>query len=247
MTSDTLEVTATKHHGRLKALATCAAMFALYFAMLKALGSLGAPLIHHLAPPTGAPALWWHVDLNVTLIGLSDVIAALVPVALYLKLRNRSFSGLGFDRPGPVLAWVVVLAGQAGLIWFDTHLGPVGKAPGALGPYALLASAVVGPCAALAEETFFRGYLMDELRRGSFGTAAQIVIAGLFFGVAHVSYLTTPQGWSIPIFTGLLGMFWSGVYVMAKRSLWPTIVAHVINDAVLIPSVFYLIAAHFGH
>ncbi|MBU6473450.1 MAG: CPBP family intramembrane metalloprotease [Alphaproteobacteria bacterium] len=246
MTSDTLEVGGAKHYGRLKALAICVAMFAFYFALLKALGSLRAPLIPHLAPPPGAPALWWRVDLNVTLAGLTDVIAALVPVALYLKLRGRSFAGLGFNRPGTILAWVAVLAGQAGLVWFDTHLGPVGKAPGALGPYALLASAVVGPCAALAEEPFFRGYLMDELHRGRFSTTAQIAISGLFFGVAHVSYLTTPQGWSIPIFTGLLGMFWSGVYVMAKRSLWPTIVAHMINDAVLIPSIFYLIAAHFS-
>lgn len=232
---------------RLKAVAISILMFAIYFALLQAIVQFGKPYFQHLAAPAGAPALWWRVVLSVALVGSADVIAAVVPVFLYCLVRRRSFADLGFSRRGTVLAWILVLAGQAGLIWFDTHLGAVGRAPGALGTYALLASAIVGPCAALAEETFFRGFLMEELRRGSFGVTLQCLISGLFFGLAHLSYLSGPAGWTIPVFTGVLGIFWSFVYVIGKRSLWPTMVAHAINDAVLIPSVFYLIGMHVGH
>jgi membrane protease YdiL (CAAX protease family) len=165
-------------------------------------------------------------------------------VFLYCVTRRRNFTDLGFNRPGTAFAWIAVLAAQAGLIWFDATLGPVGAASGLLSPYALAAAAIVGPCAAFAEETFFRGFLMEELRRGGFGVALQCVISGIFFGLAHFSYVAGPGGWSIPVFTGLLGVFWSFIYILGKRSLWPTIVAHVINDAVLIPSVFYLILSH---
>lgn len=247
MTTDTLDVSGAPASSRSKSLAIAIAMFVVYYGLLQAIIFFAAPYYHALQAPPGAPALWWRVLKNVGLVGPADVVAGVVPVLIYCGLRKRNFADLGFNRPGTALAWIVVLAGQAGLIYFDTHLGPVGNAPGLFAPYALLAAAIVGPCAALAEETFFRGFLMEELRRGGFGVTAQIVISGIIFGLAHLAYLSGPQGWSIPVFTGILGMFWAFVYVLGRRSLWPTIVAHAINDAVLIPSVFYLIVLHSGH
>jgi len=234
---------------RWRALAISVGLFVVYLVLLQTFTRLGAPLLWPFTPPAGAPPLWWRVDKTVVLVGGADLIAAIVPVFLYMRLTGRRLVDLGYNRPGTALAWILVLVVQAGLIYFDMHLGAVGRAPGELGPYALIASAIVGPCAAFSEETFFRGFLMDALKRGGFGTALQIVISSLFFGAAHLGYVRglSLTDLSIPIFTGVLGVFWSFIYVLGKRSLWPTVAAHIINDAVLIPSVFYLLATRMPH
>jgi hypothetical protein len=132
-----------------KAIADCMAMFLLYevllVALLFALQRFGSPYLKAIPMPRNAPATWWRVDENAALVGLSDLIAALVPVAFYCWLRKRRFVDLDFNRGGTLGAWLLVAAGEAWL-----------------------------------------------------------------------------------------------VYVLAKRSLWPTIAAHIINDAVVIPSVYYL-------
>lgn len=247
MNATTSGTIAAPRRGR--ALVVSIAMFVLYLVLLGSMTRVAAPWVKGLAAPDGAPLLWWRVDKNIALVGFADVVAGVVPVFVYLHLSGRRLVDLGFNRPGTALAWILVLAGQAGLIYFDTHLGAVGRAPGALGPYALLASAIVGPCAAFAEETFFRGFLMDTLERGGFGVAAQIAISALFFGAAHLGYVAhlSLTELTIPIFTGVLGAFWSFIYLLGKRSLWPTVIAHIINDAVLIPSVFYLLVVQLGH
>jgi membrane protease YdiL (CAAX protease family) len=246
MSSITLETTAPT--SRWRALALCVLMFVVYIVLLRAIAGFGAPFFKAIPMPNGAPLLWWRVDKNVALIGLSDLIAAVLPVFVYLRLRGRRLADLGYNRAGTWLAWTLVLVAQVGLIYSDTHMGAVGRAPGFLGPYALLASVIVGPLAAFSEETFFRGFLMDTLERGGFGIALQIAISALFFGIAHLGYVRAFNftDLSIPIFTGLLGAFWSFIYVLGKRSLWPAIVAHIINDAVLIPSVFYLLVVARG-
>ena len=246
MSSITLETTAPT--SRWRALGLCILMFVVYIVLIAVISRLAAPFFKAVPAPQGAPLLWWRVDKNVALIGLSDLVAAVLPVFIYLRLRGRRLADLGYNRPGTWLAWTLALAAQAGLIYSDTHMGAVGRAPGFLGYYALLASVIVGPLAAFSEETFFRGFLMDTLQRGGFGTALQIVISALFFGVAHLGYVASFNftDLSIPIFTGVLGAFWSFIYVLGKRSLWPTIVAHIINDAVLIPSVFYLLVITRG-
>jgi membrane protease YdiL (CAAX protease family) len=248
MSSTTLEPTAAHPTSHWRALALCLLMFVVYIVLVQAIARFGAPVFKALPTPNSAPLLWWRVDKNVALVGLSDLIAAVLPVFVYLRLRRRRLADLGYNRPGTWLAWTLVLVAQAGLIYSDTHMGAVGRAPGFLGSYALLASVIVGPLAAFSEETFFRGFLMDTLQRGGFGTVLQVVISALFFGVAHLGYVRVfnVTDLSIPVFTGLLGAFWSFVYVLGKRSLWPTIAAHIINDAVLIPSVFYLLVVARG-
>lgn len=225
-----------------KAIAVCAAMFFMYAVILAgllfALQRFGLPYLKAIPMPGNAPVIWWRVDENAALVGLSDLIAALVPVALYCWLRKTRFVDLGFNRGGTLVAWLLVAAGEAWLVYSNIHGGPVSRVPGVLGPYALIAAAIAGPCAALAEETFFRGFLMEVLRRGGLGVVWQILISGFLFGLAHVGY--AGLDWTTMVSTALLGMFWSLVYVLAKRSLWPTIVAHIINDAVVIPSVYYL-------
>jgi membrane protease YdiL (CAAX protease family) len=232
----------TSRLSRRKAIAVCVGMFFLYAAILVALlfvlQRFALPYIKAIPTPRNAPVLWWRVDENAALVGLSDLIAALVPVALYCRLQKRSFVDLGFNRGGTFVAWLLVAAGEACLVYSNIHSGPIRHVPGVLGPYALIAAAIAAPCAAFAEEIFFRGFLMEIMRRGGLGVVWQILISGLLFGLAHVGY--AGLDWTAMVYTAVLGMFWSLVYLLAKRSLWPTIIAHIINDAIVIPSVYYL-------
>ncbi|HXI88342.1 MAG TPA: CPBP family intramembrane glutamic endopeptidase [Parvularculaceae bacterium] len=232
---------------RWRSLAICVLMFAAYYAIVSRIAAYGGPLIKDIAPPAGAPELWWRVDVNLALVGFGDLCAGVVPVFIFCKIARRNFVDLGFNRPGAAIAWLLAFAIQALLIWLDMRMGALGHAPGATGVYALAASAIVGLSAAFAEETLFRGFVMDELRRGGWGVAWQIGVSMFLFGAAHMSWASGPYGWTIPVFTGIVGGFWSLIYVLGKRSLWPPIVAHVINDGMLIPSVFYLMAARAMH
>ena len=229
---------------RVSPLLICIAFFVLLEVLQPFLTQLEAPYFKAIPMPPGAPPSWWHVDKSLALIGSVNLILMIGPAYLYYLLRGRKFSSLGFNRGGTAIAWILMLVVQGAVLALDTRMGALGRAPGALGPYALLASAIVAPCAGFSEETLFRGFMMEELRRGGFGALPQIAISSIFFALAHYSFVFhfTLADLSIPIFTGVLGAFYAFIYLVAKRSLWPTVVAHMINDAVLIPSVFYLIA-----
>jgi membrane protease YdiL (CAAX protease family) len=229
------------------ALAAATAMFAIYYATLRIIAPYVTDAVHMLPVPIAAPGAWGKVLMHVADSGITDLVAAIVPLWIYLHLRGRRLRDLGLTRSGTPLAWGLVLAVQVALVWFDIAHGPVGIVHDPLNAYALMASAVIGPCAAISEEFFFRGYVMDELQRGGFGPVVQAVVPMLFFGLAHFGYLSTPGGWSIMLFTGLLGGFWSVIYLIGGRSLWPSLVAHTINDAVVIPSAFYLMFHAAGH
>lgn len=223
-----------------KAVVVCVLIFAIYYALIRYLHINTSPWFDAIPQPAGAPPTWWAVDKMTLRSAFVSLAAAIVPVWIYLALTGRTLSSLGFDRTGTALGWVLVLVAQTALIYADTHMGALGHAPGALGPYALFASVVIGFGASFAEETLFRGFMTEELRRGGFGMVGQIIVSMLLFGAAHLSYMSGPYGWTVPVFTGLLGGFWSFVYIISGRSLWPTITAHFINDMILIPSVFYL-------
>lgn len=228
-----------------QALAVCAGLFVIYLVLFSGLLQGGAVLFALVPAPSSAPALWWRVDKSLTLGGIADLVAAIVPVWIYCRWRGRRLSGYRYG--GTALAWIAVLGAQVVLSWWDLRHGGASRGPWNPNPWHLYASAFIGPAAAVAEETFFRGFVMDELAAGGFGPVPQVAVSMLLFGLAHLSYVSTPGGWTIPVFTGLLGGFWSLVYLIGRRSLWPATVAHAINDAVLIPSVFYMFLAHAIH
>jgi len=217
---------------------------AIEYAVLRLLDSALPRLAASLPAPPGAPALWWSALQNLVPLGCADLIAALVPLSLYLAWRRRSLRELGFGRPGTALAWILALSVQAAIVWLQARnpYGPLAHARNLLNPYALGGAAFAGLAAGFAEETFFRGYIMDELSRGGFAVPWQVIISMLLFGAIHLSFASLD--WTVPVLTGLLGGFWSIIYVLGRRSLWPSIAAHFINDAVIVPSFFYMMAAH---
>ena len=227
-----------------QSLAIVIALTVAYFGLLQLTEPASGRIFAAIPPPRGAPDIWWNALQRLVPIGLCDLIAALLPLWLYLAWRRRAWRDLGFSKAGTALAWILVLAVQAAICWFQLRnpYGPLAHVKNPLNPYALAGAAFAGIAASLAEETFFRGFIMDELMRGGFSTAWQIVVSMLLFGSVHLSFASLD--WTVPVLTGLLGGFWSVIYILGRRSLWPSIVAHCINDALLVPSFFYFMVSH---
>jgi membrane protease YdiL (CAAX protease family) len=86
-----------------------------------------------------------------------------------------------------------------------------------------IALAPLGIFMAIAEETMMRGFFITELAKARVSTWLQIVSSGACSAVYHTLQDPTPLGF-FPSF--ILFSMHAGLYVVGKRSLTPTIVAH---------------------
>jgi uncharacterized protein len=105
----------------------------------------------------------------------------------------------------------------------------------------LFAALILGVTAGFCEEVLFRSFLMTQFAKAGYGRAIQVLIPGLAFGFAHAGYLN--QGFlvwlGIVLPTAFLGMMWGVAYLLGRRSLLPTIVAHFLNDATALPWIVF--------
>jgi membrane protease YdiL (CAAX protease family) len=174
-------------------------------------------------------------------------------IALWFVLRNRrsSFRELGVWSFGRWSAWVVALLFAAlsigsNLRFFSRMDVPISNAFFPHG-FHLVAALLMGITAGFCEEVLFRAFLMTEFAKAGYSQAMQVLMPGFAFGLAHAGYLN--QGllvWlGIMLPTAFLGMMWGMAYLLGRRSLVPTMVAHFLNDATALPWViFFMISAH---
>lgn len=168
-----------------------------------------------------------------------------------LRARGSSFKDLGVWRVGTTSAWIMALLFAAASIASNLRLLPRMHIPishAFLPPgFHLLAALLMGITAGFCEEVLFRAFLMTEFARAGYGKFTQILIPGLAFGLAHAGYLN--QGFipwlGIALPTAFLGMMWGSAYLLGRRSLLPTVVAHFLNDATALPWIlFFMVTAH---
>ena len=138
------------------------------------------------------------------------------------------------------LGWAVLLGGTAIAIpalallsagWLDAVDAP-GSTVDAL-RYAAVMLVVLIPAAAW-EELLFRGYVLRVLR-DAVGAWPAVIITGAAFGVAHTANLPSVQPLALALVT-LAGIF-LGWIVLARRSLYAAIAAHVAWNAVLVAAL----------
>lgn len=83
--------------------------------------------------------------------------------------------------------------------------------------------------AAFGEEFFFRGFLLtviaEALGASRAAWIAAVLVQAIGFGLVH-AYQGPVQAISI----GIGGAVYGGAFLVAKRNLWPVILAHGIND-----------------
>lgn len=174
-----------------------------------------------------------------------SALSAIVAVAVAVAVRVRALAALGLRRTtgrylllgvgGGVLAWLVsrfviiyyvMLTGdgsnpQQGLA--DTATG---SAPELLGLF--LIGALVVP---LAEELLFRGVIFGGLRR--YGLVPAVAVSAVLFGIGHGPNVVGIAAIGLGVINALLYHY--------SRSIWPAVIAHVVNNAVVFGSAALLL------
>jgi membrane protease YdiL (CAAX protease family) len=150
--------------------------------------------------------------------------------------ERTGLAGLGFTK----FRWLHLLQGVAFLLTANLILQGVVllfaqfgmNMPGELGllipdgPYGKVLWLAVAITAGVCEETAFRGYLMTRLRLlGKTGWIIPTVVSALVFGACHAY-----QGWTGFWVISIYGAMFSLLFIYT-RSIWPCIVAHVLQDA----------------
>lgn len=176
-----------------------------------------------------------------------------VAVWFVLRTRGSSFKDIGAWRLGTWPAWVVALLFAALSIGSNLRFLPRMHIPityAFMPPgFHLVAALLLGITAGFCEEVLFRAFLMTEFANAGYSKAMQVLMPGLAFGLAHAGYLN--QGllpWlGIMLPTAFLGMMWGIAYILGRRSLFPVVVAHFLNDATALPWIaFFMVTGSLG-
>lgn len=180
------------------------------------------------------------------------IVEWLFVVGLWFLLRRRrsSFAAMGVWRFGTWPAWVLAVSLAALSIASNLRLFPRMGIPisSAFFPHGfhLFAALVLGVTAGFCEEVLFRGFLMTQFAEAGYGKVMQVLVPGAAFGLAHAGYLN--QGFlvwlGIAVPTAFLGMMWGIAYLLGRRSLVPTMVAHFLNDATALPWITFFMMTH---
>ncbi|MEQ6355001.1 CPBP family intramembrane glutamic endopeptidase [Lysinibacillus sp. M3] len=91
----------------------------------------------------------------------------------------------------------------------------------------------------IVEEVVFRHLLMEYLLTIGFSDVTQILFSGILFGIAHGVWLLLKRDWkfALPaiISTTILGSLLAALYIVASRSTFAPIVAHILINMFIEP------------
>jgi membrane protease YdiL (CAAX protease family) len=166
-------------------------------------------------------AVWQQIGFA---IGLGLILAVIV---LWQRARGMSLADLGWRKPTTGLALgLAILLGAAYI--GGSYMGAQAILPSvdvAEFNWVRVVLAPVGIFMAIAEEAMMRGFFMSELHRARVAVWLQIIASGACSASYHCLHEPTLIGF-LPSF--VLFTMHAGLYVLGKRSLTPTIVAHSI-------------------
>ena len=152
---------------------------------------------------------------------------------------------LGFvtGSPGTLLAWSLGLIFAIIYAAFAVRNIPLVREHWRAVSLFKLLGVLVAISAAIVEEAFFRGFLMDALMRIGWPAVVQVLASGIIFGLAHGIWgIMTGRvfvGVATVIATGIFGFALGLLYLIGDRSLAPVIVAHFIVTATIQPGITF--------
>lgn len=194
------------------------------------LGYLVCAIVGH--PFPGLEEMMVHPWYTAVSLLLCDLVVLLV----FWKRKYTNFSfnygytfGENFSEKKLYL-WSAVAA--IGLLIFDLMGGfylPIPEDPEVMemlmqmmkNPIGLLSVCLIGP---LAEEAIFRGAVERRLLQKNWNPWFAIVISALLFALVHFNFA---QAFTATV----IGIFMGWVYYRT-RSIWPTVIIHVVNNTV---------------
>lgn len=171
-----------------------------------------------------------------------------------IQLRNGGWKAVGLKKPDSwwkTVAWALATATLI-VVLSDVIVGPLAEkhfgaqhepksletaAPTAV--WALKILVLVWTFAAFGEEMGYRGYLLNRAaevgNRSSAGYVVALLVVSVLFGYGH--YYKGPAG---VIASSVSGLVMGTAYLLSRRNLWVTILAHGFRDT------FVLAAALMG-
>ena len=174
-------------------------------------------------------------------------LVAIIPIIIYLKLRNIPISYLGFRRSSlPKVLCISLLLGFVALVlsavwglsltilipgyaeYLKTIPSVVPKSGEDLGKWLIVILVFIGPM----EEILSRGFVQRGMEN-RFGNKGGLIIASLLFGVIHFEPAAAANAFIIGLFIGY-------VYQKTKYNLWIPIGIHVVFDWVAVIMRFFL-------
>jgi len=169
-------------------------------------------------------------------------LAIIYGVVVWLRRNNRSIKELGWGKPTNWVAVVIGVVFALGLAsWIRMNNRRLGVEFNLWEISLVRIVGVVGTVAgAFAEEIAMRGFIMTELNRVKVKTWLQILVSSLCFATYHSLYFLVVEyhpiffaytmGWCI-----FMGCIFSGMYVLGRRSLTPSIVSHGLANLIVEP------------
>jgi membrane protease YdiL (CAAX protease family) len=124
------------------------------------------------------------------------------------------------------------------LVWFDVDLllpsDTAQKALDEAGGNIIVTIVLVGILGPIAEEVFFRGFVLPGLIR-RFGVGRSLLLSSVMFGLFHID-----PGAIVPTFALGLALGW--VY-LKTGSIWPAMFAHGLHNTVAVLAAKYIVTA----
>jgi membrane protease YdiL (CAAX protease family) len=180
-------------------------------------------------------------DPRIWLAQFCQPLITLPVLTVALRWRGQRWSDLGLHKPANWLRFLkhvvfgfatMLVAAYAirHLIIAPLHLRSHGFPAlqgNQAGFIALTICALAG--VGLNEELQFRGFLQNSFTRafdgGTTGRYAAVIVTGLIFGLAHLSW-----GAGGMVYAGLLGILLGGIYLWAGGNLWVPVILHSLFD-----------------
>jgi membrane protease YdiL (CAAX protease family) len=161
-------------------------------------------------------------------LDLSFLVSSIIVIGLvywWQHAHGETLADLGFGKPTTLLA--IIIAVLFGALWVAIsylNTRAYGLTFFAL-PWERLIMAPLGIVLALGEELLFRGFVMTQLQRAGIATWIQILVSGATIGSYHGLV-----GWNYSLEYALSGFVLFSIlgliYVIGKRSLTPSWIAH---------------------
>ena len=198
--------------------------------------------------PAGLAAILVIVLSGTTMVaGLAVPLGGLLALA-WARASRTPFSDLGYTQPrnwlltsiAGVTLGVVLKLGMKSVVMPLLGAEPINTAYQYLvGNHALLPAAIWAMMVAgFGEETVFRGFLFERLRRllgtSRAGSTTIVVLTSALFGVAHYAH----QGLDGAVHAGITGAMFGTMYVITGR-IWMPMIAHAAFDLTALGIIYW--------
>lgn len=147
--------------------------------------------------------------------------------------------GFAAGAIAPVQAWLAAGLFTAAYISYTFRVIPLVRRQQREISLFKLTGVIAAFASGIMEEVVFRRWLMDTAMAQGMGSAAQVAISGIVFGLAHFVWITFSLERRFSFYaaasTIIAGLALAVIYLLGGRNLGPCIAAHVAINLVVEP------------